>query len=139
MQSAAELNLEEMKLGKLGGLNAAMPEVKEMARVMENDYGNTLYQLKDIANRKSLILPDEMNADGKEAYERLVIKKGADFDRLFASVIVAMDNNAIDMLEKEVINTHDTDIKDWAVSLMTVIKVQLTKAQLIEEKTKNNS
>jgi putative membrane protein len=136
MRSAAELNLEEIRLGKLARVYATMPEVKEMARLMENDYTNTLYQLQDIANRKLLTLPAEMNSDGKESYEKLVSINRNDFDKQFISMLVGIDNNAIDMFEKEADDTHDTDIKEWVTSVITVIKDQLTKAQMCEEQCK---
>jgi putative membrane protein len=134
--ASAEISLEEINLGKLAQTHANMSEIKEMGKKMKDDYMNILTQLKNIAANKSISLPNEMDSDGKDAYEKLMVKNGSDFDEQFSDILISTDKNAVGVFEKEVQGTKNTDIKAWAASLLLTLKTHLTNTEYCQEKCK---
>lgn len=127
---AAEISLEGIDLGKLARINANSPVIKNLGEQLVHDYRKVLNQLKDIAMHKTLSLPDEMNSTGRDTYERLMIKRGKEFDELFPGILISVDEDAINMLGKEAKNVQNIEIKEWAASSLAILKNNLTNTKI---------
>lgn len=62
VKSAAEGGLAEVELGKLARQKAASDDVKKFGQRMVDDHSKANDQLKDVASKKDITLPADLNA-----------------------------------------------------------------------------
>src|SRR5438105_3343278 len=79
LKDAAEINLEEIQLGQLAQKNAVRDDVKELGKMMEEEHTKLFSELKELASKKAMTIPNAINEDGKDAYEKLDDKKESEF------------------------------------------------------------
>lgn len=118
---ATELSLEGIDMGKLAQTNSDNQTIKEIGRELVVDYRKVLNQLKVIAIHKTISLPDEMNSTGRDAYEKIMTKKGTEFDVQFKSIIITADSSTIHLFEQEAQYAQDTEVKECAVSSLQIL------------------
>jgi putative membrane protein len=97
MKQLAQANLNEVEAGKLGASKAQSPDVKEFGQKMVKDHGRMYEDLKQLAQRKDVALPDKAALKDLAQMKLLERKSGAEFDREY------MDH---------MIKDHEKDLKD---------------------------
>lgn len=112
--NAAEINLEEIQLGKLAQQNGTTTHVKELGKIMEDTHTKSLNDLTALAESKMITIPSSPTDNAKEAYKKLNEKSGADFDKAYADMMVSEHKDAIAAFEKASTDGNDADIKNWA-------------------------
>jgi len=122
---AAQINLEEIKLGQLAQQNSTMPEVREMGKMMEIDHTKCLSDLKALADKKSILIPTSTTKESEEIYEKLVNLSGAEFDKKYCAMMVDGHKNAISEFEKAVVDSNDPDIRAWASETLPALRKHL--------------
>ena len=134
--SAAELNYEEIELGKLAQINGSMPEVKELGKMMEVEHTKALNDLKTLAAKKEITIPATITDKGKSAYDKLKVKSGTDFDKEYCNMMVKGHKDAISKFEKGNSDSKDADIKAWAETTLISLRAHLDYGIACEEKCK---
>ena len=130
---AAELSLEGIDMGKLAQINSDNQNIKDLGRELVIDYRKILNQLKVIGIHKTISLPDEMNSTGRDSYEKLMVKKGNEFDNQVSSVIISIDTSAIHLFEQEAKYAQDTEVKECLASSLPILKSNLMNIQSIKD------
>jgi putative membrane protein len=125
---AAEINLEEIKLGQLAQQNSTTPNVKELGKMMETEHIKCLNDLKVLAEKKSIIIPTSITEEGEEAYEKLIGISGAEFDKKYCAMMVDGHKNAISAFEKATTDSNDPDIRAWASETLPSLRKHLDHA-----------
>lgn len=134
---AAEINLEEIRLGELAQQKGSAPDVKELANMLVESHTKAMNDLKSLANSKSIAIPTSTTDKVQDAYDKLNEKTaGNDFDKEFCDMMVKGHRNAIDAFEKAASNAADADIKSWAASMLPDLRMHLDKALACDEKLK---
>jgi putative membrane protein len=82
---AAQGGLAEVQLGKLVAEKATDPEVKAFGLQMVEDHTKINDQLKTIAQRQGLTLPESMGAQDRATYDGLEKLPGPTFDRAYVN------------------------------------------------------
>ncbi len=131
---AAELNLEEIHLGQLAQESGSLPEVRELGRILEEDHERMQSDLMVLAGSKSVTIPMSPTDKAKEAYKKLTIATGKEFDKEYCTMIVKGHKEAISLFEKAVEKTHDQEVKDWASSRLLDLNEHLEHAARCKEK-----
>lgn len=85
---AAQTNMMEIELGRLAQKNAMSSRVKDLGKMMEKAHTQAQKDLKALAAKKQITLPDMMSEDGTECYQRLVKKTGSDFEKNYYNEMV---------------------------------------------------
>src|SRR6185312_5952509 len=111
---AAEINLEEIRFGKFAKENAMSVDTRELAKMMVEEHTKCLNDLRVLADKKSVTIPAVISTKGEEAYQQLIDRAGADFDKKYCNMMVDGHKNAIAKFEKESKDGNDADIKAWA-------------------------
>lgn len=62
--------------------------VKDLGKMMEKAHTQAQKDLKALAAKKQITLPDMMSEDGTECYQRLVKKTGSDFEKNYYNEMV---------------------------------------------------
>ena len=61
LATAAEINLEEIKLGKLAQQKGTMEDVKELGKLIETDHSKNMVQLTALAKKESIAITRIIN------------------------------------------------------------------------------
>jgi putative membrane protein len=133
---AAQGGMAEVQLGQLATQNASDPDVKSFGQRMIDDHTKANDQLKQIAARKGLTLPSNLDAKDRATYDRLSKLHGAEFDRAYIADMVRDHRADIAEFEKEAKGGSDADLKNFASSTLPTLRTHLDLAEKAEAKVK---
>ncbi len=131
---AAEINLEEISLGKLAQTKSANKDIKELGKMMEMAHTKSLADLTVLAAKKSISIPTVMSANDKAMYDKLEAKSEKDFNKDYADKMVSGHKDAISLFEKQSTDSSDEDIKTWATNMLPSLREHLDQAIAVQDK-----
>ena len=126
---AAEINMEEIKLGKLAQQKGTMSHVKELGKMMVTDHTQAMAGLNTLAKTKMINLPTTEGQKIMDAYKMLSEKKGKDFDKAYSDMMVNGHKEAIALFEKTNSDTKDADVKKMTTTMIPKLKTHLEEAE----------
>jgi putative membrane protein len=126
--NAAEINLEEISLGKLAQQNSTILPVKDLGKMMEDAHGQSLAELTELALAKNITLPTSATNDALDTYKKLSTKTGVNFGKSYSDLMVSGHKDAIDLFEKAAADCTDPEIKAWAAKSLPSLRTHLDKA-----------
>jgi putative membrane protein len=129
MMEAANGGMMEVQLGKWAHERGMSEQVKMLGHHMMEDHQKANDQLKELAMKKNVTLPDSVDNDTKDKIKKLMDKKGKDFDKEYASMMVSDHKDDIKMFEEASDNAKDQDVKDWAAATLPTLRMHLDMAQ----------
>lgn len=129
LMAAAEMQLEEISLGKLAQQNGTTPHVKELGKMMEVDHTKTLAELNTLAQSKSVAIPATATEDSMETQKDLMEKEGNDFGKAYSDMMVEHHEDAIELFEKAATDSEDAEIKAWAAEKLPTMRTHLEHAK----------
>ncbi|HKY01689.1 MAG TPA: DUF4142 domain-containing protein [Burkholderiales bacterium] len=135
-KEAAIGGIAEVEAGKLAAQKGSSADVKQFGEMMVKDHSGANAKLKDLAAKKNVTLPAELDDKHKRAAENLAKKQGADFDKAYADQMVKDHKKTIDLFEGEAKRGKDADVKAFAEATLPTLREHLKAAQQLEEKTK---
>ncbi|HXA00810.1 MAG TPA: DUF4142 domain-containing protein [Cytophagaceae bacterium] len=136
MVKAANGGMMEVQLGKWAHEHAISKEVQMFGHHMMEDHQKGNDQLKELAMKKKITLPDSVDNDTKEEIKKLAAKKGKDFDKDYASMMVSDHKEDIKLFEDASNNAKDPDLKEWASSTLPTLRMHLDMAQKMDSAMK---
>lgn len=122
---AAEINVEEIELGKLAQESATKKEIKDLGKMMETAHQKAQAELSTLASRKNISIPAGPTDKAKEAYKKLTSKSGKDFDKEYSNMMVMGHKDAINLFEKASKNSKDPDISAFAEKMLPELNMHL--------------
>jgi len=135
VMQVAEMQMEEISLGKLAQQKGNSAHVKDFGKMMESDHGKTLAELSALAQSKSISIPATMTEDSKDVYKKFDDKTGNDFDRSYCDMMVEHHEDAIELFEKASKDSEDAEIKAWATQKLPGLRTHLKHAKECKEKS----
>ncbi|MBC7510583.1 MAG: DUF4142 domain-containing protein [Ferruginibacter sp.] len=129
MMKAAEINREEIKLGKLAQQKGTMDHVKELGKMMVTAHTQAMNDLTALAKTKMIVIPPAETEKAKDAFKVLNAKSGKEFDKAYSAMMVNGHKEAIALFEKTVMDTKDADVKLMASTMIPKLKTHLTHAE----------
>jgi putative membrane protein len=139
IREAAEGGLAEVELGKLATEKASNPEVKNFGQRMVQDHSKANEELKEVASKEGVTLPDHLNAKDKALKERLSKLNGPAFDRAYMENMVKDHKKDVAEFNRESTNGKDNDVKQFAGKTLPTLKEHLKQAESIEPNVKTAS
>lgn len=134
MVRAAEINLEEVKLGQLAQQKGSIAEVRDLGKAMEEAHSKVNSDLHALASSKGIAIPLEPTQDANDAYNKLNEKSGNDFDKEFCGMMVKGHKDAIDLYDNATKGNNDPDVKAWASRILPDLRIHLAQAQSCDDK-----
>jgi putative membrane protein len=132
---AAEINLEEIALGKLAQEKSTNADVKELGKMMEKAHTKAFEDLKGLASKKGISIPTENTEDIKNAWTKLNDKTDQkDFNKAYTDKMVSGHKDAVDLFEKQSTESSDADIRAWATSMLPELRKHLDHAVTVQNK-----
>lgn len=125
IKQAAEISLEEIRLGDLAMMRCLSKEGRELGQMLVLEHSNSLNSLTELAKKKNVEVPSAATDQAIAAFEKLNKNSGIEFDKAYCSMMVGLHNDAIQLTETEINSTSDIEIKKWANTNLLALKMHL--------------
>jgi len=136
MTKVADVGMTEVKLGQMAQDKGANQRVKDFGAMMVKDHTAAGDDLKSIARRKNVTLPETMSNDHQKKADDLNKKTGNDFDKAYMRAMVDGHQSTVNDFEKASKNTKDADVKAWVEKTLPTLKMHLDSARAIQKSLK---
>lgn len=133
---AAAGNYAEIKLAELAQQKSTNKEIKDIAKMLQNDHTAALNDLKILASNKSISIPAEEPEKARENIKDLSEAKPAAFDRKWADQLMEKHQQTITDYEKALNDVTDPDIKNWISMVLPTIRTHHDKLMAIDSRLK---
>jgi putative membrane protein len=137
MVKVADVGMTEIKLGGIAQDKATNKRVKDFGAMMTTDHSKANDELKSLARRKNVTLPESIGEDHQKKIDDLSKKSGKDFDRAYIDMMVDGHQSAVNDFEKASNNTKDADVKSWVDKTLPTLKMHLDSAKAIQKTIKH--
>jgi putative membrane protein len=128
-KKAAAGGLTEVELGKVAQQNGESQDVKDFGAKMVEDHGKANDQLKEIATKDSLTIPDKPNAEQREMIDKLTKESGAEFDKNYMHDMLVAHRKDEALFDKEAADGSNADLKKFASDTAVIVKEHLKMAE----------
>ena len=129
---AADILYEEILVGKLAQTRAGTPEIKELAKMLEDASRETKMKLGSLAIIKSIPVPSVPTPVAHAAYDTLNKESIEDFDYVYIRKAMQRHHDVISHFESAGGAKLDPDIKSYASATLPGLRLQLTKVQELD-------
>ena len=130
--AAAQGGMAEVMMGELASSNGTNASVKALGAMMVKDHVKANEELKAWASSAGYTLPASVNAEQQKTYDQLKTKKGSEFDRMFAEVMVSDHKKVLAAFKKESTDGTEASLKSFATKTIPALEHHLMES----EKTK---
>ncbi|MCW1885474.1 DUF4142 domain-containing protein [Luteolibacter flavescens] len=125
----ALVGLAQLQASELAATKARATEVKLIAEEEAKEQNAIAAKLKEVATRKSLTLPTELDDQGKELLEKLEAI-GDGFDRLYLQEVGVRGHEELKKtMTKVQLQATDPTLKSLAAMILPLIEIHITVAQ----------
>jgi putative membrane protein len=132
-------NMAELKLAKLASERSSVPEIKKVAKMLEEDHTKKLEELKQLASAKSITVPVEADKESIETMEDLRDEKDAEnFNEEWCKEMVDKHEKTIETFEDKLEDTQDADLKSWISQTLPGLRSHLDHLKACHEKLKDS-
>ncbi len=139
LKKAAEGGLAEIELGQLAQQKASSEEVKKFGERMVSDHTKANDELKAVAQKENVELPQEPSAKDKATKARLEKLSGAQFDQAYMKDMVKDHRTDVSEFEHESNSAQDPAVKSFATQTLPVLKEHLRVAEKISPMQKKTA
>ncbi len=136
LDHTSRANASEISMARLAQQKASSQDVKDFARQIENDHNQAEGQLKQVAQKDKLQLPQSDQPPAKESREEKELSRlsGSEFDKAYIRHEIRDHRQAIAMTEKASKSLTDPDARQYAENMLHKQQEHLGKAQQIAQK-----
>ena len=132
--AAAQGGITEVKLGNLALAKAQSADVRQFAEMMVADHTKANSDLKEIAAKKSVALPTEMNDEQKSIMDKLSKLSGAEFDKEYVKAMVEDHEKDVKEFGTQAQSGTDADVKAFAARTLPMLQSHLDMVKGIKER-----
>lgn len=137
VKKAAEGGMAEVEFGKLAEQKASNDQVKKFGERMVTDHSKANDELKDVAQKENIQLPDKLDAKDQATKDRLEKLSGEQFDRAYMSDMVKDHKADVAEFARESQDSKDPAVKNFARQTLPTLRQHLKEAEKLapEQKT----
>ncbi|MDQ3048005.1 MAG: DUF4142 domain-containing protein [Bacteroidota bacterium] len=122
---AAEASMMEVKMAELALTNSTTPEVKKLARHMLEEHKKTGKELKVLAAKKNITLPEKMGNKSQKMVDCMAKKQGEKFDKAYSGRLKKDHKRDIAVFKREAEKGNDADFRAFATAKLQVLEKHL--------------
>ena len=139
LKKAAIGDMTEVRLGELAKSRASSPEIKQFAQQMVDDHSKHLDQVKQLAAKKNVTLPNAIDPQEQGDMSKLEKLNGAEFDQAYAKDMVQDHTKDLSEYEQQAKTQQDADVKSLAEQTVPTLKHHLQMARDMNDKLMKSS
>ena len=133
MMKAAQINMEEIALGKLAQQKGNTAHLKELGKMMETDHTKASAELMELAKSKSVTLPLAASAEAMDVAKTLSQKSGNDFGKAYSDMMVNGHKDAIALFTTASNESSDASVKAFADKMLPAFKTHLEHSLMCQK------
>ncbi len=131
MMKAAQGGMAEVQLGQLAESNGQSQEVKDFGKRMVTDHSKANDELKQLAEKQNVTLPDKMDATDQATYNRLEKLHGEAFDKAYMHDMVRDHEKDVADFKMHEKTGRDADLKQWVSNTVPTLESHLSDAKKV--------
>lgn len=132
LMNAAQDGMTEVKLGELAKQKAKRSDVKAFGELMIVEHGKANDDLKSLASRKGLKLPEQLDAIHAGDIDRLSKLEGDQFDKAYIDGMIKDHQKDVTEFEEHSGITKDADLKAFITKTLPALKGHLDHIKGVE-------
>ena len=136
MTEAAKGGMAEVELSRVAATKSQNAEVKKFANQMIQDHTNANAELKQLAGKKNVTLPTELDAPHKAIKDKLSGLSGADFDKEYVNAMVTDHEKSVALFQSQSNGGTDADAKAFAAKTLPKLQMHLDMIKGMQGKMK---
>jgi len=122
LRQAATINMAEVMLGKLAQ-EKGDSWAKGFGADMEREHSGALEELRQLAERKGVTLPHDIDMKHQQLCNRLSRMNGSDFETAYRAAMISGHGAAANVFAAEIERGHDEMVRDYAVKILPGVKM----------------
>ena len=127
MLASAQGGMTEVKLGELASKNGKRDDVKEFGQMMVKDHKAINGDLKALAAKKGVTLPDSLDAKHQGMVDKMAALTGSEFDAAYIAGMIRDHKMDAKEFKAESAKTKDADIKGFVDKSIPVVGEHLKR------------
>lgn len=135
LATAAQGDMNEIKLSKLAETKASSPEVKAFAHKMVADHTALESKMKPFAMKWGLTPPSGMDSDHQAEYDKLNGMSGAEFDHEYMQAMDKDHHQALNLFTQEASSTKDAKFRAAVMNGKSVVSSHTHMADSLSAKS----
>ncbi len=136
MMEAAKGGMAEVELSRVATTKSQNADVKKFAQQMIQDHTNANTELKQLAGKKNITLPTELDAPHKAIKDRLSGLSGAEFDKEYVNAMVTDHEKTVALFQSQANGGTDADAKAFAAKTLPKLQGHLDMIKGMQSKMK---
>jgi putative membrane protein len=139
VKDAALGGMAEVELGKLATQKAASEAVKQLGQKMVDDHTKANDQLKEVASKENITIPDSLDSKHQSRIEKLSKLSGPEFDKAYIKDQVKDHKQDVSEFKNEANAGSDPNVKQFASNTLPILEQHLTMAKDLSKTEKKTS
>ncbi len=135
--TAADGGMLEVALGKMAMKQGTNASIRKLGAQMVEDHSKANAELKVLSAEKHIVIPATMSEKCQKVFSDLEGKKGNDFNKAYADLMVKDHKDDIDEFKKQAKDGGDTQVVDWAKGKIPVLEHHLMMAEGVQKELGN--
>jgi putative membrane protein len=132
---AVNSNYAEIEMAQLAGQRSDNAEIKEIAKLLENEHNQLLKDLQTLAGKKAITIPTEKDDADRRSIDALNEKSDIrDFNKTWCKEMVDAHEKSIEKFEERLQKTEDPDVKALVNKALPHLRTHLEKVKACEQK-----
>ncbi|MDQ2842289.1 MAG: DUF4142 domain-containing protein [Acidobacteriota bacterium] len=129
IEYAGEIDLAAIRFAQMAQMDAASPQIKSFAEMIEREHAADLKKLVAIANKAGGITPNTLDDVHMNAVKQLKKYKGKSFDHQFLKIVINEHERAIISFQREADNGFNPRLQAYAKTTLVSLQAHLKKAK----------
>lgn len=134
LQEVAVGNLVEIRSSEMAKQQSTNAEIRRFADMMIADHQKNLNELKPLAQRNNVVLPNELSPDKKREVVQLRSMTGGAFDRAYVDLQLKSHQQTVAKFETIGQSLGDTDVRAFVDKSLPVLRNHLQKVSALHDK-----
>jgi putative membrane protein len=130
---AAQGSSSEIELGRLAAQKGQSETVRAFGQTMAADHAKAKQKLETIAAQENIRLPEDLDKDSKQTYDKLSKLSGPAFDRAYARDMVKDHKKDVAEFQKEASAGKNGTIRAFAAETLPTLQDHLKRAREIKD------
>lgn len=129
IRKAAEGNLAEVDLGKLGAEKSQNSQIQQFSKSLQTDHQSANQKLQSIAQQQGVQMPQTLDSKHQREVSRLQKLSGNQFDKEFAVTALREHAKTLALFQKEAQQGQDQATKQYAQGMVPALQHHLDMAK----------
>lgn len=129
LKDAAIGGMVKVELGKLAVQKASSDAVKQFAQKMVDDHTRANEEVKQIASKANISLPDSLDSKHQSRIDKLSKLSGTEFDRAYIKDQLKDHQQDVKEFQNEAENGNHEELKNFASKTLPTLQEHLSMAK----------